>query len=196
MTTNWTLVRTTSPTSLPVTLNEVKSHLRLSLSDTTHDANLTLLMTAATERLEHDIDRQLMSASYRQSQFNWDSGGEVKLYRKQITAITSVNYVDENGVSTLLDPADYVFDAGRGSIFPAPDGQYPAVQDNNPNAVLVEFTAGYGTDPDCIPPIMKAAILLTVGKWFFDPAQEGSALHSQEVAYGHLIRLLHRSTYP
>ena len=196
MTMNWTLVRTTNPTSLPVSLSEVKDHLRLSQSDTTHDENLTLLMAAATERLEHDIDRQLMAASYRQSQFGWDGGGEVKLQKKQVTAVTSVNYVDADGVSTLLPVSDYVFDQGRGSIFPAAGEQYPVVQDGNPNAVVIEFTAGYGTDPNCAPRIMKAAILLTVGKWFFDPAQEGSALHSEEVSYNHLIRLLHRSTYP
>ena len=201
MTANWTLARTTAPASnLPVSVSQVKSHLRLSPDDTTHDAELQLLIEAATERLEQDLDRQLMTASYKQTQFDWNVDdnlkGEVKLYKKQITLIQSVKYYDEDGSQVTLTSSDYVFDLGRGSLFVDPGNEWPTVEPNNPNAVEVIFTAGYGTDAACIPRLMKTAILLCVGKWFFDPAQEGSALHSQEVAYERVVSTLMRSSYP
>lgn len=199
MTTNWTLARTSPPTSLPVSLKEAKEHLRLSLSDDTHDEMLILLITAATERLEHDIDRQIINATYRQTQFAWGGlsiSNEVKLKKKQILSIASVTYAGADGSPVVMDPSEYIFDAGRGSLFPA-GGSWPEIGSTpNPEAIEIVFDAGYGDKGACVPAIFKQAILLTVGKWFFDPAQEGSALHSQEVAYGHLTRLLHRATYP
>lgn len=199
MTTNWTMTRTSSPESLPVSLAEAKDHLRLSQEDSSHDANLTLLLTAATERLEQDLDRQILTATYKQSQFCWresdiDSYG-VKIYKRAVTAVDSLEYYDADGVLQTIAAEDFVFDPGRCEIFPVAGEQWPTLQQDNSSAVQISFTAGYG-DADCVPRLFKAAILLSVGKWFFDPAQEGSALHSQEVAYERIVTLLMRSTYP
>jgi uncharacterized phiE125 gp8 family phage protein len=155
---------------LPVSLSEVKSHLRLSSSDTTHDANLTLLIEAAVERLE--------------------------LNKKAVCSITTVKYVDVDGNTVTLDSDDYIFDKGRCSIFPPAGTTWPEVLADDPNGVVIDFCAGYGPSADCVPRLFKTAIMLGVGKWFFDPAQEGSALHSQEVAYERIVALLARSSYP
>lgn len=193
MTTNWTIRRLTSPSTLPVSVAQVKSHLNLNPDDSTHNDKLQDLIIAATERLEQDIDRQIITATYEQTQFEWNEDdeqrGELKLYKKAVTVIQSVKYYDSDGTLVTMPEADYIFDAGRCSLFVSPGEDWPSVQDYNPNAIAVRFTAGYGSDASCIPRLMKTAILLCVGKWFYDPAQEGSALHSQEVAYvvGHQI---------
>jgi len=196
----WSIKRTSSPSNLPVSLVEAKSHLRLSPTDTTHDDQLTLLLEAATERLEQDLDRQIITATYCLEALDWNKNdpryGEIKLYRKGITAVTSVSYVDEDGNTVTLDPSDYIVDLVRYCIFPAVDKEWPTVHPNHPNAVSVDFAAGYGNEGSTVPRLLKQAILLCVGKWFFDPAQEGSALHSQEIAYERIIALLGRATYP
>lgn len=196
----WSVKRTSSPSSLPLSLVDVKSHLRLSPTDTTHDDQLTMLLEAATERLEQDLDRQIMTATYTHSQYDWNqndaSNGSICLHRKSITAVTSVSYVDSDGNTQTLDPSAYVVDLNRYCIHPAVGTQWPAVIEDYPNAVTVEYTAGYGTQDTTVPRLLKQAILLCVGKWFFDPAQEGSALHSQEVAYERIVALLGRSSYP
>jgi uncharacterized phiE125 gp8 family phage protein len=197
MTTNWTLIRTSAPSVLPVSLSEVKSHLRLSSSDTTHDANLTLLIEAAVERLEQDLDRQVITADFRVTRFNWGSDtAEVKLNKKAVCSITTVKYVDVDGNTITLASDKYIFDKGRCSIFPAAGTTWPEVLADDPNGVVIDFCAGYGPSADCVPRLFKTAIMLGVGKWFFDPAQEGSALHSQEVAYERIVALLARSSYP
>lgn len=197
MTTDWTLIRTSAPSVLPVSLSEVKSHLRLSSSDTTHDTNLTLLIEAAVERLEQDLDRQVITADFRVTRFNWGSDtAEVKLNKKAVCSITTVKYVDVDGNTVTLDSDDYIFDKGRCSIFPPAGTTWPEVLADDPNGVVIDFCAGYGASADCVPRLFKTAIMLGVGKWFFDPAQEGSALHSQEVAYERIVSLLARSSYP
>ena len=200
MTANWTLIRTTSPSSLPVTVAQAKSHLNLNPDDSTHNDKLQLLIEAATERLEQDLDRQILTATYKQTQFDWNVDdalkGELKLYKKAVTVIQSVKYYNEDGTLVTMSSSDYIFDTGRCSLFVQPGEEWPTVETDNPNAVEVTFTAGYGTDAGCVPRMMKTAILLCVGKWFYDPAQEGSALHSQEVAYERLVSTLMRSSYP
>lgn len=196
----WSIKRLTSPSVLPVSLVQAKEHLRLSPSDTTHDDQLTLLLEAATERLEQDLDRQIIDASYSQSQLGWNkegsNSGAIKLYRKSINAVTSVKYVNPDGDTVTLAPEEYIVDLGRSCVFPAVDTEWPTVHSNHPSAVEVTFQAGYGSSADTVPRLLKSAILLCVGKWFFDPAQEGSALHSQEVAYERIVTLLMRSSYP
>ena len=200
MTANWTLIRTTSPSSLPVTVAQAKSHLNLNPDDTTHNDKLQLLIEAATERLEQDLDRQILTATYKQTQFDWNVDdalkGELKIYKKAVTVIQSVKYYNEDGTLVTMSSDDYIFDTGRCSLFVQPGEEWPTVETDNPNAVEVTFTAGYGADAACVPRMMKTAILLCVGKWFYDPAQEGSALHSQEVAYERLVSTLMRSSYP
>ena len=182
---------------MPVTLAEIKAHLRLNANDDSHDGNLTILIQAAAERLEQDLDRQLLTATYSLSQFGWDGQvAELRLRVKAVQSISSVTYIDENGAAQTMDPSLYSFDAGRGSIFPTSGNPWPEVQADNNEAITVAFTAGYGSDADCMPRLFKAAIMLGVGKWFYDPAQEGSALHSQEIAYEKIVTLLMRSSYP
>ena len=179
---------------------QAKSHLNLNPDDTTHNDKLQLLIEAATERLEQDLDRQILTATYKQTQFDWNVDdalkGELKLYKKAVTVIQSVKYYNEDGTLVTMSSDDYIFDTGRCSLFVKPGEEWPTVETDNPNAVEVTFTAGYGADAACVPRMMKTAILLCVGKWFYDPAQEGSALHSQEVAYERLVSTLMRSSYP
>lgn len=120
MTTNWTIQRKTSPSTLPVSVAQAKSHLNLNLDDSTHNDKLQDLIIAATERLEQDIDRQIITATYEQTQFEWNEDdeqrGELKLYKKAVTVIQSVKYYDSDGTLVTMPEADYIFDAGRCSL--------------------------------------------------------------------------------
>lgn len=154
-------------------------------------------MEAAVERLEQDLDRQIITADFRLTRFNWGGDtAEVKLYKKAVCSVTTVKYVDVDGNTVTLDSDDYVLDKGRCSLFPPAGETWPEVKADDPNGVIIDFCAGYGPSADCIPRLFKTAIMLAVGKYFYDPAQEGSALHSQEVAYERIVALLARSSYP
>jgi hypothetical protein len=75
---------------------------------------LQLLIEAATERLEQDLDRQILTATYKQTQFDWNVDdalkGELKLYKKAVTVIQSVKYYNEDGTLVTMSSDDYIFD--------------------------------------------------------------------------------------
>lgn len=201
MTTHWTLIRTTAPTSAPVSLQEAKSHLRISQNDPSHDENLSLLIDAATERFQRDIDTQIISCSFRQDQCDWTVNGEgndttaISLRIGGVTAVSSIQYIDADGSLQTLDPSQYRFDQGRSLVLPAAGAVWPELMPDLHDAVQVTFSAGV-QGGDCVPRLFKSAILLTVGKYFYDPAQESSSLHSQETAYKMIVRNLLRTSYP
>lgn len=191
---SWTVRRTSNPSELPVSVAELKDHLNLAQTDISQDSKLEILIGAATERVEKDTGgRQIITATYVYNACEF--GDSVLLPIRPISSVTSVAYLDADGISQALNPADWVFDASRREVRPAVGKEFPTVYDD-PSAVTVEFSAGYGTDGDCIPRLLKAAIMLCAANWFYDPAQEASALHSQESPYNNIIRLLMSTEVP
>lgn len=190
----WRVSRTTGSAVLPVTLVEIKDHLNIAQGDTFQDDKLTDLIIGAKERVERDIDRITITGTFRASGPCF--GDYILLNMKPINSILSVQYIDENGSLQTLDAADYRWVADRRELHPAIGGSWPATYAGLPDAVSVEFTAGYGTESGCLPRLITSAIKLCVGKWFYDPAQESSALHSQEQAYKNIINNLMRESYP
>jgi len=190
----WSLKRTTGSQGLPVSVSEVKDHLNVAQSDTTQDVKIESLIVAAKERLERDIDRILITSTF--VNYGPYFSNPLRINLKPVTNILSVRYYDESGVLQTLDPSAFRYIASSQELVPAFGTEFPSVMPNTPDAVQIEFTAGYGTGDDCQPRLIKAAIKLCVGKWFYDPAQESSALHSQEMAYRNIVNNLMRDSYP
>lgn len=185
---DWTVRRTSNPGELAVSVADLKDHLNLAQGDTTHDDKLETYIYAATERVEKDTGgRQIITATYSYSADGFHDC--IKLPIRPITSVSSVTYVDTDGVTQTLDQSDWVFDESRREVRPSLGNEFPCTY-VDPSAITVEFAAGYGTDESNIPRLLKAAIMLCASNWFYDPAQEASALHSQESPYNNLIRLL------
>lgn len=190
----WSLRRTTGSQVLPVSVSDLKDHLNVAQSDTSQDAKIESLIEAAKERIERDIDRILMTSTFVYSGPSFSNPLRINL--KPVTNILSVKYYDDDGVLQTLDPADYRYIDSSQELVPAFGTEFPAVPSGLPDGVQIEFTAGYGASADCMPRLIQAAIKLCVGKWFYDPAQESSALHSQEMAYRNIVNNLMRDSYP
>jgi uncharacterized phiE125 gp8 family phage protein len=190
----WSLKRTSGSQVLPVSVSELKDHLNVAQSDISQDAKIESLIVAAKERIERDIDRILMTSTF--VYYGPSFSNPLRINLKPVTSILSVRYYDADGVLTTLDPADYRFVESSQELVPAIGKTFPTPCEGMPDSVQVEFTAGYGADADCMPRLIQAAIKLCVGKWFYDPAQESSALHSQEMAYRNIVNILMRDSYP
>ena len=191
---SWRTTRLTATTVLPVSLNDVKEHLNIAIADTTQDDKLTLLIYAAQERLEREIDRIILDGTFKMTGPCF--GDSVLISHKPVTAVTAVKYIDTDGNEQTLDPSDWRFLSDRREVVPAIGGQFPSTYPNIPDAVSVEYSAGYGTEACNVPRMIRAAMMLCVGKWCYDPGQESSALHSQEQAYRNIVNNLFRETYP
>lgn len=147
----------------PVSVDEARSWLRL--SHQADDAEVGALIDAAVELVRQEYGRQLLTATWRMSLERfpcWD----FRLPVGPARAVTSIQYVDTNGETQTLDSARYVVDttADPAVVQPVWAGYWPVTRCQR-QAVLVTFTAGYGTAAD-VPESVKTAIKLAVAWWY------------------------------
>lgn len=195
MTTNWTLKRTSSPSGLAVSLQAVKDHLRI--SGTAQDDHLTLLIEASTEKLERDINRGIIAATWQQALDKFPSNNDpILLHMGNDTGVSSITYVDENNVTQTLSTENYSYSDSRSSVFcESTDGWPSTSTDSKSDKVFINFTCG-SADGGCVPRLIKQAIMLEVGRAYFDPAQENQSNTDNGKTYENLVLKLIRSSYP
>lgn len=165
--------RTTAPSSSPVTVAEAKKQLEIWDDDSTHDAHLRWLIEAATEFAESYTGRAFITQTWQVSltRFPLASmdrfGQSIVLPRPPLQSITSIQYVDSDGVTQTVSSSDYqvVTGATPGYVCPAYDAVWPAPR-YQPEAVTVTYVAGYGNDPSDVPQIARQGILMLVAHWF------------------------------
>lgn len=161
---------TTAPANDPITLADIKAHLRV--GNTKSDDYLSALIKVATEHFDgHEglLRRALITQTwtlYREefhdcpSRFRYST--RVYFPLPPLQSVTSVKYYDENNVLQTFDAANYrvhVRKGGQGFLELLDDVSWPALYDRA-DAVQIEFVAGYGDDTDDVPAPLKHAIRL------------------------------------
>jgi uncharacterized phiE125 gp8 family phage protein len=150
----------TAPTTEIISLATAKGHLRVDGSD--EDSLITDQVTAARERIEEFLGRQLITATWRLYLDEWPTGGTIRLPKPTLQTVTSIKYLDSDGVeqtvaSTVYDVDIYSVPA---RIRPAWGQDWPVVRETT-NSIKVLYVSGYGDAATDIPtPIIKAAKLL------------------------------------
>lgn len=154
-------IRTGPPTAEPWTLAEVKAHLKV--DHTEEDALIGALLTGARENAEERLGRTLCTTAWRLTLDGFPSA--IKLPMPRAIAVQSVKYLDPEGVQRTLDPADYLLDdvSEPGFVVPAYGKAWPATQ-CRVNALVVEYTAGYGPAATAIPMPVRQWVLLVVNE--------------------------------
>lgn len=149
----------TPPATTPVTLAEVKAHLRVSTND--EDALITSLIAAATKHTEHMTSRALITQTWVKVLDNFPSDAiELKASLASVSAIT---FIDPDGVLQTLDPAHYQIDPYKlpGWVMPAYGYSWPEAR-ATVNSVKVRFVCGFG-NAAAVPDDIKSALLLLIG---------------------------------
>lgn len=154
----------TAPAQEPLTLAEVKEHLQYTAAD--QDAYITRLISFARDYCEGHTKRAIASQT-REATYDYFPD-TIKL-RPNVTSVTSVTYLDADGVSRVLSPLDYLLDNAAGSsahwCLLMPGKAWPATQSGRANAVVVRYVAGYASQQD-IPMALKQWMLLQIGNMF------------------------------
>lgn len=147
----------TAPASEPVSLSEAKSHLRVDHAD--EDALISALITAAREECEHLLERAVAQQTLALVLDSFPAGG-IQLPRPPVVSVTSVEYVDQDGVTQTMSSADYLLDDAQQPswLLLAYGEEWPQTRDQA-NAVTVTYVAGYA---DC-PELIRAWMLLRIG---------------------------------
>jgi uncharacterized phiE125 gp8 family phage protein len=163
----------TPPAAEPVTLLEVKAHLKVDTAD--DDALITSLITAARARAEWHTGRALVAQSWTLWLDAWPVDGVVEIPLPPLIAITQVTAYADDDSADVLDAATY-----RVDIFSAPGRlklknalSPPVATLRSIDAVEIAFTAGYGA-ASAVPQAIKQAILCTVADLYSNRGDDDS----------------------
>ena len=134
----------TAVTVEPVTLNEARLQCKVDSDNTTHDALLTALTTAAREYAEHYTGRALAPQTLELALDGFPDGDEIQLPMMPVASITSVKYYDSDGTLQTMDAADYVLHAygSDHKIALAYGESWPSTR-AIANAVQIRYVTGY-----------------------------------------------------
>lgn len=151
-----------APDGEPVGVDEARKAARI--DDAAERALVEQWIRSGREHVEGRTRRALVTRKIRLTLDAWPSCRVIRLPRPPLVAVTLVQYRDTAGVmQTLVADTDYQVDSTSepARIKPAYGKTWPATRPGF-NAVVVEYTAGYGT-AEKVPARAKDAILLYVG---------------------------------
>lgn len=152
----------TPPASEPVTLADVKLHLRQDASvGSVEDALLTRLIKSARERAEHITGRAFITQTWGVQLDRFPDA--IQLTRTPVLSVGSVKYLDDSNVLQTVVSTDYVLDniGLTGYIVPAYGKTWPSTYPEI-NAVRVQYDAGYGASVTAVPDCVKDWMLMVV----------------------------------
>jgi uncharacterized phiE125 gp8 family phage protein len=162
----YSLKRTVDPTVEPVSVTELKAHLRIDWTE--EDEALLIYLKAAREYAEAYTSRSFSTSTYVMRFIQFPSDGDpIRLPRLPLIEVESLTYTDNDGNSTMLFQSpptntapqvgslDVVESDDSAEIYPGPENNHtwPTVTSNG--RVRLTFVAGYTT----VPAAVKQAIL-------------------------------------
>ena len=177
-----TLSLVSGPAVEPVSIAEVKDHLRL---DGLHeDAYVGALVTAARQVCETYTARSLVTQTWKQVLDQWpvqagdgpwwdgvregavDTIAPVKrtldLPRGPLQAINTIRVFDDDGAGVVIDPSVYIVAPGLDGRVALRAGQVWPLATAPIGAIEIEFTAGFGDSWNDVPAALRHGILILV----------------------------------
>jgi len=156
----------TAPAAEPVTLAEMKIHLRV--TDVDEDGYITELIQEARQFVENSTGRAIYDRSYTLNLHRGPAAmglTEVILPRPPLDSITSVNYIDVDGNSQAWTDYQVSTSDEWGRLKPDYNTSWPSVREQY-DCFTVVYVAGYGTATSDFPlPLVRCMKLIT-GNWF------------------------------
>lgn len=157
-----TIIELTSPAVEPLTLVEIRAHLRLDTEE--EDALLAALAIVAREHLERETGLVLAARDFRLCLDDWPVDGIVTIPRAPVRAVSAVTVYDADGEPQLVDLAGHLLD---GEARPARLWLRAVPEPGRAmNGIEVEFSSGFGESGADVPETLKRAMLLHVAAMF------------------------------
>lgn len=152
------LIVTGAPAEEPISISDLQTWCK-----STEEAEADTLASLISEAREHVEGWINQSLAPQTLAARWDCFPcwTLELERPPVTSVTSIQYVDTDGVTQTLSPSLYQVDiySSPARITPAYGQVWPWTRPQM-NAVIVSYVAGYAS-PDLVPgPIRRAIALL------------------------------------
>lgn len=178
----------TPPTEEPLTVTDVKEHLRI--VTTKEDRYLQRLIGRARVRLERDTGLALLTQTWDYYLDCWDD--PIVLPKSPLQSVTHVKYYDTGGTQQTWSDDEYDVDTVSmpGRISTAYGYVYPAAQDRL-NSIVVRMVCGFtskttlaNTHDD-----LNQALLLLVSHFYEnrEPTLTGTIISEVPMAYRRLV---------
>lgn len=182
-----TTEKISAPVALAVSLAEAKQALRIDEDDTSLDIMISIWIAGITVEAETKTRRAFVNRSMR---VTLDGFPDAIKLNAPTFSVESVRFLDPDGVTRTLDPADYYVDRVTvpGYIVPARGKAWPATE-SHVNAVSVDYTAGYGPTAATVPNEVRMYILAKLQVQFETSTGSGSPV-SKPFNVEYLDRLL------
>lgn len=172
----------TAPAVEPITTTEAKLHLRVDVA--ADDTLIDRLIEAARQTIEQHLGRALITQT-------WDyvidapPCGDAPLLvpRVPLLGVTSITSYSTANVGTVFSSSKYLVDTASepGRIVLNNGFDWPDDDLREANAIIVRYTAGYGSAPGAVPAALKHAMLLLMGHWY---------THREAVTIGNITTVL------
>ena len=180
-----TATRVIEPAVEPVSLAEMKAHLRL--TSTAEDALLDQLISSARAQVEQETRRALITQSWRLYLDGWPVGRVVQLPVAPVQRIDQILIFDEDGVPHSLEETYWRLDKStspaRIRVKPGAGLPSSAVM-----SIEIDFTAGYGAAASDVSADLRQSVRLLAAHWF-EHREAGAELAMASMPLG-LDRLL------
>ena len=158
------LVVETPPSEEPVSFQEAKEHVVA--SDGFDEDLIGRQIVSAREWVENYLKRSLVTRTFQFFLDGFPLSEKVFLPFPPISSVSSVSYLDEDGVSEPVPTSDYQLSKRSDPPFlvPAYEKKWPSPRKVY-EAVTIEYVAGYGAASD-VPQAIKQAMLLILGQTY------------------------------
>jgi uncharacterized phiE125 gp8 family phage protein len=134
----------TPPTGYPVTLAEMKTHLRV--DTTSEDGFINSLVMQATNQVENILNRKLVTQTWKYFLDAWPDGNSFELPFGKLQSVTSVKYKDSAATEYTMASGDYIVDTDSdpGRVVLDYGVSWPSETLLPSNPIYIQFVCGYG----------------------------------------------------
>jgi uncharacterized phiE125 gp8 family phage protein len=147
------------PSAEPLTLVQVKAHLRIEHDD--EDDLLLSLAITARQHLERETGLCLLVQRWRLHLDAWPRGGVIAIARGPVQTIESVTVYDADGEASDASLEDHLLDGhSRPARLWLRD---PPAPGRALNGIEIDFTAGFGEAGADVPSPLMRAMLIHIG---------------------------------
>jgi uncharacterized phiE125 gp8 family phage protein len=167
------MVRIITPVETePVTLAEVRQHLRLP-EEQTEDDLLLGLIKAARAYCENFTRRALAEQTLEVYLDRFSVNSSILLPCPPLRSVIEIAYKDSTGTEMILSASNYLVDTDRepGRALPGFGMSWPVFTPYPASPIRIRFIVGYAVLPEPI----RQAMLLLVGHWYENREATGTA---------------------
>ena len=163
------ITTTTAPTVEPVTLTEVKKHLRLATTDaeaaayTSEDDLLNRLITVARTQAEQETGRAFITQTKTYYLDAWPDETFIRLpYPTLQSATVTYQLEDDEDYDETLSTVDTDIVSEPGRVVLQPNESWPSGTLYTDRPIKIVYICGYGDEAADVPENIKSAMLLKI----------------------------------